>query len=256
MTQKIYAITGGATGIGAAIRESLVQDGHKVIVIDIVESDIKADLSRQDDRSRALEELGQLAPEGLDGFIPCAGLGPHVQPWSLIVAVNFFGAVSLLEGVYPMLEKNRGAIVVIGSNSAPLPGLDDELVNMMLAGKEDEALEKVNTLDGHNAYAGSKRALLVWMRRHAPDYMRKGVRMNGVAPGITRTPLTDKGFEDESYGQAMKDFLDLTPYGEIATPDMIASSVRYLLDDASAYVVGSVLFVDGGADAVLRADSF
>ena len=68
--------------------------------------------------------------------------------------------------------------------------------------------------------------------------------------------LTDKVFADEQYGQAMRDFQQILPYGEMASPDMIAEAMLFLLDPASRFVCGSVLFVDGGHDALLRPDEF
>ena len=80
--------------------------------------------------------------------------------------------------------------------------------------------------------------------------------MNVVAPGMTETPLTDKVFDDADFGAAMNEFKKTIPYGEMASPDMIADAMLFLLDPASRYISGSVLFVDGGHDALLRPDQF
>jgi NAD(P)-dependent dehydrogenase (short-subunit alcohol dehydrogenase family) len=94
------------------------------------------------------------------------------------------------------------------------------------------------------------------MRRKSPALMGEGVRMNAVAPGMTETPLTDKVFADKDFSAAMLEFEKSIPYGEMATPDMIADTMLFLLDPVSRYVCGAVLFVDGGHDALLRADQF
>jgi NAD(P)-dependent dehydrogenase (short-subunit alcohol dehydrogenase family) len=251
-----YAMTGGATGIGAAIKEHLASSGHHVIVVDIRDADIIADLSTAEGRSHAIAEITKSAPDGLDGFIPCAGLGPNVKPWSLITKVNYFAVVSMIEGVKDLVAKKQGVIILISSNSAPMPGLDETYVNLMLDVNESEACALVDSLDGHNAYAGSKLAVTRWMRRHCAAYAAEGVRMNAVAPGITKTPLTDKVMEDPELGQVMKDFGDSVPTGSVGRPEQIAAVVCFLLSSAADFVCGSVFFVDGGHDAMLRPDQF
>lgn len=253
---KTYVVSGGATGIGAAVKHKLLTRGDKVIVIDIKDADIQADLSSIDGRQHALESIQRLAPEGLDGLVPCAGLGPHVKPVEWISRVNFFGSVSLIQNLRPLLEKRKGCVVAISSNSASLPGYHPEYVNTLLALNETEACRLVSSLDGQSAYGGSKYALAVWMRKQAPGYMRSGVRMNAVAPGITRSAMTDGVFQDPVWGDAIRQFNEMTPCGDMATPDMIADTILFLLDPASRFVCGSILFVDGGTDALLRPQSF
>jgi nucleoside-diphosphate-sugar epimerase len=85
----IYALTGGATGIGAAIKQQLIDQGHELIVVDIKDADIIADLASADGRDKAIAAILAAAPDGLDGFVPCAGIAPIVTPSSLIVSVNF-----------------------------------------------------------------------------------------------------------------------------------------------------------------------
>ncbi len=253
---KIYAMTGGATGIGAALKDSLRQRGDQVIVVDIKNADIIADLSTTKGRNCAIEGIEERAPDGLDGFIPCAGLGPNVKPHSLIDKVNYFSAIELIEGLKNLVRLKQGAIVAVSSNSTTLPGLNEEHLQILASGDEEAACQLIEQMDGHNAYAGSKRALAEWMRQKAPAYMAEGVRLNAVAPGMTRTPMTDKVLDDETYGQAMRDFSQSIPYGEMATPDMIADAILFLLDPASRFVCGIMLFVDGGQDALLRPNTF
>lgn len=251
-----FAITGGAAGIGAALAEKLTERGDRAISIDIHSAEINVDLSTDEGCREMVRLLKAAAPAGLDGFVACAGVGPHIKPFSLIDRINYFGAVSSVEQALPLVEKKRGAIVLVSSNSAPLPGLNELHIDLLVDGKKAEACELVDTLDGHNAYAGSKRALVRWMRKHSADYMKRGVRMNAVAPGMTKTALTDQVMEDEIYGNAMKSFAKTIPYGSVATPDMIADTMLFLLDPASRFVCGSVLLVDGGQDALLREDPF
>ena len=94
-----YAMTGGATGIGAAIRQRLLGEGHEVIVVDLKDADIIADLSTAEGRQAAVEAVKNAAPEGLDGLVTCAGLGSNVPNHPLITQVNYYGTVELIEGL-------------------------------------------------------------------------------------------------------------------------------------------------------------
>lgn len=252
----IYAITGGATGIGAAVKEQLRANGHQVIVADIKDADIIADLSTEDGRKAAVQGITAAAPDGLDGFVACAGLGPDVRPRSLITKVNYFGVVATVEGLKDLVAKKKGAIVVISSNSAPMPPVDEKYVGLMLAGDEAGACEHIDPLDGHTAYASSKNAITRWTRRNSTAYAGDGVRMNAVAPGITKTPLSDRVFDDPDLGQAMKDFSNSVPLGTVGKPEQIANAVCFLLSPQADFICGSMVFVDGGHDAMLRPDEF
>ncbi len=252
-----YALTGGATGIGAAIKESLRAAGHDVIVIDLRDADVAADLSTPAGRDAAIAGIRERAADGLDGLIPCAGLGPHVDDKSLIVKVNYFGAVAVTEGVRDLLEKRRGSVVMISSNSAPM-GHDDAYFECLMAGDEAGACARIAAMgnDGQAAYGGGKFALACWLRRNSQNWAQAGVRLNAVAPGFTSTPLTDAGLEDPQFGGLMKDFVDSIPIGRAGLPEDIAAGVRYLLSEDAGFVVGSILFIDGGHDALFRPDQF
>ena len=251
----IYAMTGGATGIGAAIKQQLRGEGHTVIVVDIKDADIIADLSTAEGRQAAIDGIRAAAPEGLDGFVPCAGLGPAARPYSLITRVNYFGAVATTEGVLDLLAKRKGSIVMISSNSAPmLP--DDDYTAALLAGDEDKACALIDERDANQAYAGSKRAVSQWLRSNSTAYAQQGIRLNAVAPGITQTPLVDASNSDPEVGQAMKDFAASVPLGRVGQPADIAQVVCFLLSDKAAFVTGSIFFADGGHDAMLRPMQF
>jgi NAD(P)-dependent dehydrogenase (short-subunit alcohol dehydrogenase family) len=253
---RVYAMTGGATGIGAELKRQLQTCGHTVISVDIKEGDIIADLSVLEGRKAAVEGIQRLAPDGLDGFIPCAGLPPVARPLSLIAQVNYFAVVATVEGLLGLLKKKKGSVLFVSSNSAPMVAADDPFVQACLTGNEEAACAAVESRDGHTAYAGSKRAATIWMRRHAVEYAAAGVRMNAVAPGITMTPLTDLVFADPELGQVMKEFGDSVPVGRTAQPVDIANTMRFMLSDDASYLCGSVVFVDGGSDAMLRSEDF
>ena len=251
----IFAMTGGATGIGAELKRQLLEVGHEVISVDIQEGDIIADLSTAEGRQTAIDGVIARAPEGLDGFIPCAGLPPVAKPLSLIAQVNYFAVIATVEGLRSVLAKKKGSVLFVSSNSAPMVPTDDNFVQLCLSGKEADACTEIDQRDGHTAYAGSKRAIAIWMRRHVVEYAQDGIRLNAVAPGITMTPLTERVMADEEFGDSIKQFGEMVPMGT-AQPDQIASVMRFMLSEEASFVCGSVFFVDGGSDAMLRTDDF
>ncbi len=252
----VYALTGGASGIGAALKSQLEARGDRVISVDIKEGDIVADLSTREGRDAAVAGIRERAPEGLDGFIPCAGLPPVAKPLSLIAKVNYFAVVDMVEGLRDLIARKRGSILIVSSNSASMIESDDPFVKACLAGDEAAACEHVETCHGYTAYTGSKRAIALWMRRNVADYAAGGVRMNAIAPGITQTPLAERIYADEELGEAIKSSGEMIPWGSVAQPPQIANVMRFLLSEESDFICGVVYFVDGGTDAVLRPDTF
>lgn len=251
----IYAMTGGATGIGAALKEQLRARGDTVIVVDIKEADVVADLSSSEGRQAAIDGVKALAPDGLDGFIPCAGLGSHIKPASLIAQVNYFAVIETIEGLREWVAKKKGSVLLVSSNSAPMIENDNPYVAACMAGA-DEATALHEVTDGHTGYAGSKRGITVWMRGKVAEYAAGGVRMNAVAPGITMTNMTEEISKDEEFGDAIKQFAEITPVGGSAQPEDIANAMSFLLSPQARFICGAVLFVDGGTDAMLRPDTF
>lgn len=252
----LYALTGGATGIGAELAKQLLDDGHELIAVDIKQCDIVADLGTVEGRQAAVAGIRERAPGGLDGFIPCAGLPPVAKPLELITRVNYFGAVEMVAGLQDLLGMNRGTALLVASNSAPMIAAADPYVEACLAGDEARACALVEHRDGHTAYAGSKRALVQWMRRNVVSYAAAGVRLNAVAPGITQTPLSEQVMTDPELGEAMRQFAEMVPWGGTAQPAQIAAVMRFMLSEAASFACGSVFFVDGGSDAMLRPDEF
>lgn len=252
---KTYAVTGGASGIGAAVRQQLIDEGNRVICIDICNADIECDLAIAAGRSAAIQAVSAAAPEGLDGFVACAGVGSHLADHSLIPSVNYFGAVELVAGLRKLLAKKIGSVVLISSNSAPMD-TDAAYVDALLNGEEEKARHKASTIEGQPAYSGSKQALTRWMRRNNADYASQGIRMNAVGPGFTKTAMTAAVADDPTYGAAIRDFVATIPLQRPGQPENIANAVIFLLSNAASYISGSMLFVDGGHDALFRPDDF
>ncbi|HVO25306.1 MAG TPA: SDR family oxidoreductase [Candidatus Margulisiibacteriota bacterium] len=251
----IFVVTGSASGIGLATRQRLAAAGDDVIGVDLRDAEVLADLATPAGRAAAIAAVLQGTRGCIDGLVACAGVGPEVEPWSSIVSLNYFGAQVLLDGLRPALaEAEAPAAVAVSSNAATLPNADTPLVDACLAGNETGAREIALTLDGHRTYAGSKLALARWVRRNAPgaDWAANGIRLNAVAPGAVLTPLLQRGLDHPAYGPAIRNFP--IPLGDFGSPDQIAAAIVFLLSPEASFCCGSVLFVDGGTDALLRPD--
>ena len=252
-------VTGSASGIGAATVEALRAAGHTVITADLRNADINGDLSSAEGRQSVLAQALERCGGTLDSLVLCAGLGAQVQPASLITSVNYFGAVQLLDGLLPALQKgqNPSAVVISSVASAMLAWEKNPLAAGCEAGDEAAVSAIVmgaGDAGGNLAYAGSKNALTVAVRKRSKDWGAAGVRLNTVAPGATETPLLQAGLQDARYGEAIKNFV--APIARRAEPREMASVVAFLLSDAASFVHGAQLYVDGGIDAVTRPTQF
>ena len=187
----------------------------------------------------------------VDGVVVCAGLGPHVKPTDLIASVNFFGALEVLDGLLPSLSRGEAAAAVaLASNSAGITPPHQGLIDAFGAEDEETARAVALSLDGATVYGMSKLSLARAIRSRAARWGDAGVRLNAVAPGPIDTPLLEASLRDQTLGPLVEALP--IPLGRRGTPSEIASAVAFLLDPANGFVHGSVLFVDGGSDALLR----
>jgi NAD(P)-dependent dehydrogenase (short-subunit alcohol dehydrogenase family) len=251
---SVVAVTGSAGGIGGAIRARIEAEGHAVIGVDVRDAEVQADLANAEGRAAAVDAVARAAGDALDGLVVAAGIGGSTgAPPSLVARVDYFGAVALLDGLRPLLERGeRPAAVAIASNSATAAPMGEAaLVDLLLADDEEGAAALADSLDGELVYAQSKLALARAVRRRAPDWGQAGVRLNAVAPGPVLTDLTRQALEHPVTGPLIRAYP--IPLGRWGEPEEIAEAVWFLLGPGS-WVHGTVLFADGGTDALLNPD--
>lgn len=253
-----FAITGSASGIGAATTARLERAGHEVIGVDLRDADVEADLSTREGRGAATSGVLDRCGGRLDGLLVAAGVGPPFDP-VVMASVNYFGAQQLLEDLRPAMAATGDAqAVAVSSNSTTTqPGVPADLVDAFLAGDEERARSLGLELGDALTYASSKTALARWVRRHAPtaEWAGSGIRLNAIAPGATMTPLLQSGLDDETFGPLISGFP--VPTGGFGDADQIAAWIEFMLcDDGARFMCGSIVFVDGGTDALVRPDAW
>ena len=112
----IYVVTGGTTGIGAEVCRMLMGEGHEVFNIDYKDGDFQADLSTDEGVNDAIQAVKKKYPDGIDGLISNAGVGP-TAPAEKIFALNFYAGTYIAEGLRPLLIKKKGCCVMTCSNT-------------------------------------------------------------------------------------------------------------------------------------------
>ena len=251
---RTYVVSGVASGIGAATAAMLRAQGHHVIGVDLRDADVVADLATVEGRTAAVREV-LVRTDVVHGVVPCAGLaGLTGDDPELLVSVNFFGAVALVTGLQEaMVAAGGAAVVLLASNSMTCqPGWHRPVADACLAGDEPGARRAAAEIEAVHVYPATKAALAWWVRREGvtPGWAGSGIRLNAVAPGLIATPMTDRLRADPELGV----FADAYPTAleRPGLPEEVAASIGFLLSDAASLVVGSVLYVDGGTDAMMN----
>jgi NAD(P)-dependent dehydrogenase (short-subunit alcohol dehydrogenase family) len=251
MADRTYVVTGSASGIGAATAARLRAHGYRVIGVDQRDADVVADLATVNGRAALVDGVHAATGGRIDAVIACAGISSG-DP--ITVRVNFFGVVATLEGLRPLLAESEQPRAATISSVALLQVLDGEIVDACLAGDEERAVSAAAGKDVL-VYPSTKRALARWVRRAAPtdEWAGAGITLNAVAPGVVLTPMTDSLLGDPVWRTIVDDAVPM-PLGGYAEPEEIAAVLDWLTSVDNTKVTGQVLFVDGGADVVLRPD--
>ena len=235
---RTVLVTGASSGIGRTTAIECSQMGANVIItgrdqarLDEVFSELEgeghqaviADLTQEEQLQGLLEQLPVV-----DGVVLCAGQGT-VVPFKMadrkkqdpIFEINYFAPVELLRQLLKKKKLANGASVVFVSS---IGGVDSITI-------------------GNSIYGASKAALNSAMRFCALELAPKKIRVNSVCPGMVNTKLIKGGAVSEEQHQADMLKYPLKRYGE---PEDIANGIIYLLSDASSWVTGHSLVIDGG----------
>lgn len=255
MSTRTYVVTGAASGIGRATAELLRDRGHRVIGVDLQDTDVVADLSHDAGRQDVVRQVGDLSGGVVDAVLAVAGLSSNTVATA---QVNYFGTVATLTGLRPLLANSPAPRAVAVASVAVLQPDDPTLAAALEADDEAAALVRAGelaALGGHAIYAGTKRAVARWVRRHAPgpDWAGHGIALNAVAPGIVATPMMAEQLGTEEGRAAVTRSVPM-PLNGIATAEAVAEVIAWLAGAANSHVCGQVLFVDGGTEAIVRGD--
>lgn len=233
---KRAIVTGGASGIGAALVRELTNEGAIVAVIDrhVVEENsaaahaVQADLS-DPSASRAALRAAVSALGGLDVLVNNAATCSDTDfaslldnEWEMDIAVDVSAPYRLIQEALPALRQSRGVVVNIAS---------------------------VNALGyyGNESYSAAKAALLSLTRSLGVRLGPEGIRVNAVAPGTIVTPIWDDRIarDPEALTRAEKWY----PLGRLGTVSDVAAAVLFLASTDASWITGTTLVVDGGLTA-------
>jgi NAD(P)-dependent dehydrogenase (short-subunit alcohol dehydrogenase family) len=237
-------VTGAASGIGKACARRLLAEGSEVVALDVNGDALAASLPRSErlelaaaDVSRAEDCAGAVARAvtrfgKLDALIhwgavhsTTAWTDLAAEELNRVLAVNVTGSFLIAQAAArAMLGRRQGAIVLTASTS---------VVNGSIGGPPG---------NGGPAYVTSKAAITGLVRSLARALGPDGIRVNGIAPGITDTPMIETYTPEQRRAS-----VERVPLRRLATPDEIASVGCFLISDAARYMAGEVVIVNGGA---------
>ncbi|GGF36249.1 SDR family NAD(P)-dependent oxidoreductase [Subtercola lobariae] len=244
---RVVAVSGAASGIGAAISRAFLDVGASVVGGDI---DEKAVQSYADSLPEAIRPRFRAArldvsssasandfiagirthEKRLDVLVNNAGVAPvgsvtdtTDETWRHVMAVDLDGAFFLARAALPVLIEAAGSIV----NTASVSGIGADF--------------------NYAAYNAAKGAIVNLTRSLAIDYGKKSVRVNAIAPGPVRTPLLERNLD--ALPTLERAFARFIPLGRIAEPAEVADAVVFLASPAASFITGAIVPIDGGVTA-------
>jgi glucose 1-dehydrogenase len=252
LTGQTALITGASSGIGRAVALGLARAGANIVVnyvadpeaafavVDDIEASggravsAYADVSREND-VREMFRAGIDAFGTVDILVNNAGLqrdapiaDMSLTDWNLVLSVNLTGQfLCAREAVREFRRRGIRADVSVSAG---------KIICM-------SSVHEVIPWAGHANYAASKGGVSLLMKTLAQELAPHRIRVNSIAPGAVRTPINRAAWERP---EALERLLPLIPYRRIGEPEDIARAVAWLASDASDYVNGATLFVDGG----------
>lgn len=249
---RIVVVTGAGSGIGKTTADILREQGNTVVGVDLKGADIEVDLSNADSIANMVNEISA-KHDHIDAIVANAGTQTSS---SLDVKVNYFGAVDSITALKPLLEKSDNPRVAITASAASLQPTDYSLVELLLAGKREEAvahgdkLAEAGQQAGYSNYSASKRAIATWVRQVAPteEFAGHGIAINAVGPGVVETPMTKELLATEE-GRKLALGSMPAPLNGPVKPEGIANVLAFLVSEANRSMTGQILYVDGGFDS-------
>ncbi|TAP39096.1 SDR family oxidoreductase [Arthrobacter sp. S39] len=252
---RTYIITGAGSGIGKATADRLRAQGATVVGVDLRGTEVQGDLSTAAGREAAVDAAVDAASGSVDAVIACAGIA---LPNPLTASVNYFGMTEFLTRIRPVLAQSTAPRAALVSSVSSVHPNHPGLVEALLTDNEGAALVVAAemTLDERVAnlvYQSTKRAISLWLRREAPTagWAGAGIPLNAVAPGLVETPMT-AGLLHTVDGAAMMDAIVPTPLNHHQSRESIADALIWLTSEQNSHMCGQMLYVDGGAEVVLR----
>lgn len=238
LDNKTILITGGASGIGKATSLLCAQMGADVILVDLNEQGLQQtaqEIGKESTIIKAvnltnfeqLEEMISSLPK-LDGVVSNAGivyslLAKFNEPSDMerIFNINTFSHINLVQGLIKQKKLNKGASIVFTSS-----------MSGVYCG-----------IAGGSLYGATKSALAGYSKALALELAPRGIRVNTVHPGMIQTPLTaNTSLSQELLDEDAKNY----PLGRYGKPEEVASAMVYLLSDATVWMTGTQLLIDGG----------
>lgn len=237
---KVYLVTGGASGIGAAVVHYLTQHNGMVVIADINDEAGEALVTQYPDRVRyqhtdvtrfadleAVCALAQNTFGGLDGAVNSAGIGGlgnvadmPIEEWHKVIDIDLHGVFHACRAVIPLLRQRGGGSIV---NIASLSGVRADY--------------------GFAAYNAAKAGVINLTRTLSLDHSQENIRATAVCPGYIATPLTaGAGAIDAIHD----DWLQRIPLQRAGTAEEVAQLVVFLLSPAASYITGTEIVIDGG----------
>lgn len=242
LANKTALITGGSSGIGLATARRFVAEGAKVAITgrdagrleaaardlgpnaQALVADVTDIAATEAAVARAAERFGKLdilfANAGIPGATPAGATKPEV--FEQVIRTNLTGVFFTVQAALQHL--NDGASIILNGSVISVLGNP-----------------------GYSAYAASKAGVRAMARVLASELSPRGIRVNVVSPGATRTPIWGAALATPDAERAFEARIAATtPLGHIGEPENIASTVLFLASDEAAHIQGQELFVDGG----------
>lgn len=243
LQNKVAVITGGGSGIGLATAQAFIREGARVAIFGrnaktLAEAKallggqaiaVSGDVARTADLERLYREVREQFGAGVDIVVANAGIAP-ARPMELVddehfdkqIAINVKGLFFTVQKALPHLQP--GASIILVSSAVNVLGLP-----------------------GMSVYSATKAAVRSFARTMSAELVSKGVRVNALSPGLVETPLLGKmEVTAEQAAHIGESIVSGIPLKRIGRPEEIASAMVYLASDASSFMAGAEIVMDGG----------